>query len=170
MSAQPSEQLRFVPFEPGDVDVLAPVMKRAFDEDSRRHGRGEVGGPPGYDNGDFLRNYALHPDSNAYKVLSGDTPVGAVIVWPRKSGIAFLGCIFVDTARQDKGLGMAMWRQVESLYPHVKLWRTETPVSSARNVHFYVDKCGFRVVRTYKPRDGGLDTCALEKKMSSRRL
>jgi len=51
--------LQFETFKEEDIDILTPIMKRAFDEDAMRHLNEPEGGPPGYDNGDFLRKYAL---------------------------------------------------------------------------------------------------------------
>lgn len=72
--------LHFREFEAADVALFTGIMKRAFDEDSRIHLGKESGGPPGYDNGDFLRQWALHPDSTAYAIYKDGVPVGAAIV------------------------------------------------------------------------------------------
>lgn len=77
--------LCFTPFEERDVEILTPIMKKAFDEDTRIHLNEPSGGPDGYDNGEFLRKYALHKDSQAYKISWNNKPVGAVIVWINKN-------------------------------------------------------------------------------------
>ena len=141
------ENLEFDPFTEGDVETITPIMKRAFDEDTRRHTGKSAGGPPGYDDGSFLRHWALHPESVAYRILKDGTPIGAVIVWPKPTGENFLGCLFLDPSCQGHGLGLVAWRFVESEYPDAVRWGTETIATSRRNHYFYVNKCGFSIVR-----------------------
>jgi GNAT superfamily N-acetyltransferase len=139
--------LAFDPFTEGDVGTIAPIMKRAFDADTQMHTGKPAGGPPGYDDGSFLKQWALHPESVSWRILSEGSPIGAVIVWPKPSGEHFLGCLFVDPAYQGKGLGLTAWRFIESEYPDAIRWSTETIATSRRNHYFYVNKCGFRIVR-----------------------
>ena len=141
------ENLEFAPFSERDVETITPIMKRAFDEDTRRHTGKQAGGPPGYDDGSFLRQWALHPDSVAYSILKNGLPIGAAIVWPKPTGENFLGCLFLDPTCQDQGLGLTAWRFIESEHPDAVLWRTETIATSRRNHRFYVNKCGFKIVR-----------------------
>ena len=32
------------------------------------------------------------------------------------------------------------------MYPETKVWETTTPLFEKRNIHFYVNKCGFKIV------------------------
>ncbi|HNX60486.1 MAG TPA: GNAT family N-acetyltransferase, partial [Spirochaetota bacterium] len=105
-----SEHLIFEPFLETDIEVLTPIMKRAFDEDTRLHLGKEEGGPEGYDNGDFLRKWAQHKDSTAFKILLHDKPIGAVILWIRRNNENFLGNIFIDPDLENKGIGTAVWK------------------------------------------------------------
>ncbi len=140
-----SLQLTYRPFKPEDVAPLTRIMKAAFDEDSRRHTDQAEGGPPGYDNGAFLRKWALNRAASSFVVEIGGKAIGAFIVWIRPNRENILGNIFVDPALQDRGLGVAIWRWIEARYPDTRVWKTETPTFSKRNLHFYRDKCGFEV-------------------------
>lgn len=155
----------FKPFTEADVAGFTRIMKRAFDEDARRHLGEPEGGPPGYDTGEFLRKYALDPASTAYTCWKGEVPVGAVIVWIHRNRENFLGNMFVDPEFQDKGTGTLIWKFIESAFPDTKVWRTETPGFSKRNHNFYVNKCGFKVVRIENPGDKYEESYCLEKMM-----
>ncbi len=159
------EGLLFEEFCEQDVELLTSIMKRAFDEDTKRHLNEDHGGPDGYDNGEFLRKWALHPDSQAYKISKNNTPIGAIILWINKSNENFLGNMFIDPDIQDKGLGTIVWRFAESEYPDTVIWRTETPGFSKRNHHFYVNKCGFKIVRIDNPGDKYAEGYFMEKEM-----
>ena len=41
------------------------------------------------------------------------------------------------------------WCAVEKLHPEVTVWETVTPYFEKRNIHFYVNRCGFQIVEFY---------------------
>ena len=51
----------------------------------------------------------------------------------------------------SRGIGQAAWREVERLYPETRVWETCTPYFETRNIHFYVNKCGFHIVEFFNP-------------------
>lgn len=159
------KKLRFESLEEKDIDALTKVMKRAFDEDAKRHLGEETGGPPGYDNGDFLRLHALDKQSTSYKIYLQDRLIGAIIVYINRNHINYLGNMFLDPDLQDRGLGKAVWTFIEKSYPKTKVWRTDTPGFSKRNHNFYVNKCGFHVVAIENPKDKYEESYVLEKRV-----
>ena len=69
-----------------------------------------------------------------------------------------LELLFVDPEAHSRGIGRAAWEQVERLYPETLVWETCTPYFETRNIHFYVNKCGFHIVEFFNshhpdPRD-----------------
>ena len=160
-------EIKFEAFEEKDIPELTGIMQRAFDNDSRIH-LGRAGGPPGYDNGDFLRKWGLNERSTQYKLILDGRMIGGVILWiDEKTHIHTLGTIFLDPDLQEKGIGTTVWYIIEKMYPDTIKWRTETPVFSHRNHHFYVNKCGFHVVRIENPRDWTEGSFILEKDMKN---
>lgn len=159
------KDLQFTPFEAFHITELTRIMKRAFDDDAKRHLGEDSGGPPGYDNGDFLRNYGLHKDSTAISVFSGEKPIGAAILWLNTNGENMLGCMFVDPDYQGKGIGTRIWRFIEENFRDTKIWRTETPGFAKRNHSFYVNKCGFHIVEIVNPGDKYEENFLMEKRM-----
>lgn len=149
-----------------DIEVLTTIMKRAFDEDTKIHLGRECGGPPGYDNGDFLRKYALDDASTAYKFSKEGKIIGAIILWINAdTNNNFLGNVFIDPVVENKGIGKTVWDFIEHEFPNTKVWKTETPIFSHRNHHFYVNKCGFHVVKIENPKDIEEGRFILEKRM-----
>ncbi|MCL2697945.1 MAG: GNAT family N-acetyltransferase [Oscillospiraceae bacterium] len=148
-----------------DINALTQIMKRAFDEDSRRHLGMEEGGPPGYDNGDFIRKWYFQNNSHAYKVSKGDEIIGAINVFICDDNVNYLGNMFVNPLCQDKGIGTVIWKYIEQKYPETKIWRTETPGFSKRNHNFYINKCGFKLIEIKNPKDKYEESYTLEKKM-----
>lgn len=157
------EGLDFAPLTEADIPALSPVMKRAFDDDSRRFFEKPEGGPPGYDDGSFLRKWGLNAGAAAYCVREDGKPIGAVILFVRGSR-GHLGCLFVDDALIGQGYGSRIWRFAEHAYPRVRLWTTETPAVSYRNHRFYVNRCGFHVVGV----EGDMDRFEAQFKLEKR--
>ena len=60
-----------------------------------------------------------------------------------------LELLFVDPDVHSKGIGYAAWQEVERLYPETRVWETCTPYFETRNIHFYVNKCGFHIVEFF---------------------
>lgn len=144
--------LTFEPLTESHIAPLTSIMTRAFDDDARRYRGCDHDGPPGYDDGSFLRKWGLEAGAAAYALFHGSVLVGGIILFlePEKySGT--LGCLFIDSAQHGKGLGRAAWFQAEAMFPSIHIWHTETPALSFRNHCFYVNTCGFRVVEITDP-------------------
>lgn len=147
-----------------DIEYLVPIMKRAFDLDSNMY-LGTDGGPDGYDDGSFLKKYALNPKSTAYCVMENNQYIGAIILWINANKENYLGCIFIDPSVEGKGIGTRLWNRIEGLYPDTLVWRTETPAFSRKNHNFYINKCGFHLVRIENPKSFEDGNYKLEKRM-----
>ncbi len=84
----------------------------------------------------------------AYRIWLGDEKVGGVVI--RVDGArGDLDLLFVRPNAHSKGIGYAAWREVERLHPEVRVWETVTPYFEKRNIHFYVNRCGFHIVEFY---------------------
>lgn len=88
---------------------------------------------------------------DAYRIVKDGRSVGGVVV--RVDGTrGVLDLLFVAPNSHSKGIGYAAWRAVERLYPEVTVWETVTPYFEKRNIHFYVNRCGFHIVEFYNSR------------------
>ncbi len=88
---------------------------------------------------------------DAYRIVKDGRSVGGVVV--RVKGTrGVLDLLFVTPNSHSKGIGYAAWRAVERLYPEVTVWETVTPYFEKRNIHFYVNRCGFHIVEFYNSR------------------
>lgn len=151
----------------GDVPAMTAIMTRAFDEDSKRHLGEEHGGPPGYDDGEFIRKWYIESGAQAFRILLDGQLIGGINIFTNGEE-RFLGNIFIDPLYQDSGYGTTVWRMVEQMFPDTKKWATETPGFSKRNHYFYINKCGFKVVRIENPGDKYEESYILEKDMSGK--
>ena len=54
---------------------------------------------------------------------------------------------FISPKCQGNGLGRTALQIVEDTFPDTKVWRLVTPTQVLRNSVFYVNKCGYKIVR-----------------------
>ena len=90
------------------------------------------------------------PGSVVYWIMAyGERVGGAIVVIDERTGRNSLSFFFIATSRQSRGLGFRAWKAIEEAYPMTKVWETVTPYFEKRNIHFYVNSCGFKIVEFY---------------------
>ena len=87
-------------------------------------------------------------DGDAYRIVLDGKKVGGIIL-KVDGDRGNLEILFVSPKAHSKGIGYAAWCEVERLHPKVKIWETVTPYFEKRNIHFYVNRCGFHIVEFY---------------------
>lgn len=89
-------------------------------------------------------------DGAAYRIREDGRNVGGIVLQiDEKTKHNHLDLLFVCPDAHSKGIGFAAWKEVERLYPDTKVWETCTPYFETRNIHFYVNKCGFHIVEFF---------------------
>lgn len=130
-----------------DLESMKPLIRSAF-ESSLIDGIGHV--DESMLPGDELNDMLMMPDMIVYKAMIDDQLVGGVIVKINETTYHnVLELFFVDSSHHSHGVGLKIWKALETLYPDTKVWETETPEFSKRNIHFYVNKCGFHIVEYF---------------------
>lgn len=86
--------------------------------------------------------------AEAYRIIAdGEKAGGIVILTDGDKGD--LELLFTSPLLHSKGIGFAAWCEVEKLHPEIKVWETVTPYFEKRNIHFYVNRCGFHIVEFF---------------------
>ena len=86
----------------------------------------------------------------AYRIREDGRIVGGLVLTiNEETQHNHLDLLFVSPAAHSRGIGAAAWKEVERLYPQTRVWETCTPYFETRNIHFYVNKCGFHIVEFY---------------------
>ena len=87
-----------------------------------------------------------HPDSEVYRIIVNGKKVGGVILRiDKQTNHNHLEILFTLPDEHSKGIGYGAWQVVEALHPETAIWETCTPYFEKRNIHFYVNKCGFQI-------------------------
>ena len=86
----------------------------------------------------------------AYRIREDGRIVGGLVLKiDENSQHNHLDLLFTLPEAHSRGIGYAAWQQVERLYPDTAIWETCTPYFETRNIHFYVNKCGFHIVEFF---------------------
>lgn len=90
-------------------------------------------------------------EGEALRIVCDGRPVGGAVV--RIDGDrGELDLLFVDPHAHSKRIGQAAWQAIEDAYPQVSVWGLVTPYFEKRNIHFYVNRCGFHIVEFFNSR------------------
>ncbi len=88
--------------------------------------------------------------AEAFNILYKGNVVGGVVVNINgQTNLNSLELLFINVDFHGKGIGYKVWQQIEKRYPQTKVWETHTPYFEKRNIHFYVNKCGFHIVEFF---------------------
>ena len=90
------------------------------------------------------------PGSETYRIMLDGRNVGGVVLQiDQKAHHNHLDLLFVAPDAHGKGIGYGAWQAIEALYPETEVWETCTPYFEKRNIHFYINKCGFHAVEFF---------------------
>lgn len=87
----------------------------------------------------------------AYRIYHDNKIVGGAVV-KIEGNVGDLDLLFISPKEHTKGIGQKVWQLIEEIYPQVSKWETFTPYFETRNIHFYVNKCGFKIVEFFNTR------------------
>lgn len=143
------DNLKLVPLEDADVEQFVLDNQEAFkygalEEFGERDNHFE-------EDGEIISRATILDsikDGEAYRIVLDGKKVGGVIV-KVEGGKGDLHILFVSPKEHSKGIGYAAWCEIEKMYPQVKVWETMTPYFETRNIHFYVNRCGFNIVEYF---------------------
>ncbi|VXB21071.1 GNAT family N-acetyltransferase [Pseudomonas sp. 8BK] len=134
-----------------DVGTLSE-FKTALQDSFRVAAEADLGQPleePIPSDADIEQSIAVD-GAATYWIMANDQRVGgAVLVIDEMSNLNSLSFFFISTSQQSRGLGLQAWKAIENEYPNTKVWETVTPYFEKRNIHFYVNRCGFKIVEFY---------------------
>lgn len=87
-------------------------------------------------------------EGTAFRIMQDNKPVGGVVI-KTEYDHGELELLFVSPSVHSKGIGYAAWCEIEAMHPEITVWETVTPYFEKRNIHFYVNRCGFHIVEYF---------------------
>lgn len=142
-------KVTLVPLKPDDREQFIADNQEAFnygalEEFGRRDDHFE-------EDGEIISRKTIEKSidsGEAYRIMQDNESVGGMVI--KVDGErGDLELLFVSPRNHSKGIGYAAWCAAEKLHPEVAVWETVTPYFEKRNIHFYVNRCGFHIVEFY---------------------
>jgi len=125
-----------------DALTLNGISRRAFDSDVHV-GASSIGGPPGYKSLPFHTKMAR--SNHLFKLVDNGLIIGGALLFLDKETLN-IGRIFISPENHRKGYGVFMMKEIEALYPMVKIFTLDTPIWNIRTKSFYT-KLGYKEIR-----------------------
>ena len=135
------DKLVILPTEEADMKELGVIIEAAFASSAQPDV--PVSGAE-----DLKRAWTAEHTS-IVKLVLNDALVGGAVLKFGEGGRNRLELYFIAPEAEGRGLGLRAWRLIEARYPETKVWETETPYFERRNIHFYVNKCGFHIAEYF---------------------
>lgn len=89
-------------------------------------------------------------EGRAYRIRENGGIVGGMVLKiDEQTQHNELELLFTLPEAHGKGIGFAAWCEAERLYPETVVWETCTPYFEKRNIHFYINKCGFQITEFF---------------------
>ncbi len=142
-------KLRLEPLKPEDRNKFISDNQEAFnfgalEEFGKRYDHFE-------EDGEIISRETIEKSidsGEAFRIMLEGQIVGGVVIKVSDTN-GDLELLFVSPNVHSKGIGYAAWCEVERMHPEVKVWKTVTPYFEKRNIHFYVNRCGFHIVEFF---------------------
>ncbi len=135
--------IQFMKAGTSDALVLTGISRQAFNSDAEV-GSTFSGGPPGYQSVPF--HVRLARMNHLFKLVDGNRVIIGGAILFRKGDTLNIGRVFIDPQHFRKGYGLIMMREIENLFPDVKVFSLDTPVWNPRTNAFYT-KLGYLEVK-----------------------
>ena len=142
-----SSKIELRPLQENEVDIFVAENQRAFDKAViEEYGPREQSV---ISRRDIERS--LHSEgAKAFRIIADGVPVGGVVVVIHPdTQFNSLDLLFINPDSHSHGIGQTVWKMIEAKYPDTKVWETHTPYFEKRNIHFYVNRCGFHIVEFF---------------------
>ena len=99
---------------------------------------------------DDLSRSAQKENTDLWAVMVDGMPAGAAVISKEDpNGKYALDLFFIFKEYINRKIGFKSWQLIEARYSDAQLWETCTPYFERRNIHFYVNKCGFKIVEFF---------------------
>ncbi len=131
-----------------EVDVFNKADEAAFNVHARYFPEGIVPGAAENDRDEY--NLSKIMDDPKFAVLSIKDDgrfVGGAVVEDMGKHVREIAIFFLIVEYQSRGIGKTALDMVEAYFPDTRIFRLITPSNVVRNVVFYVNKCGYRIIK-----------------------
>ena len=131
-----------------EVDYLAEIENTSFEVNAKYFEKGVLPPLPHEDVDKYsFKVLCEQSDTETLTIFYEDEIIGGVIVKDIEPKTKEVLLFFIAPKMQGKNWGQKALKMVENMYPETRIWRLVTPTQVLRNSVFYINKCGYSIVR-----------------------
>ena len=148
MNTHLENEVQLIPADEKDLPLFKKELQESFT-------KGLIENFGNAKNGPVPSDEDIHHSFNAtgaaiYHIsLNGEKVGGVVLKIDTKTHRNSVDLLFISSKSHGRGVGTLAWKAIEAHYPETEVWELVTPYFEKRNIHFYVNKCGFHIVEFY---------------------
>ena len=147
-----NEQITLAPVPQEELATFKAELQEAFmkglqDSFPEAEDPTEMGPIPSDE--DFQHSLTAKDSVVRQLVINGERIGGVVLKINNDTQRNEVDFLYTKANAHGKGLGTKAWEAIEAAFPETKVWELHTPYFEKRNIHFYVNKCGFKIVEFY---------------------
>ena len=143
-----NDQITLTVAHPSDIEAFKRELQEAFAIAVIAEFGSLPDGPIPSD--EDLDGSMASPGTVVLRIVCGGRKVGgAVVTIDDATHCNSLDLFFISPGAHGRGLGRKAWTAIERRYPKTRVWQTHTPYFEKRNIHFYVNRCGFKIVEFF---------------------
>ena len=133
--------------EKKELDSFIKAHDESFSVHDKYFADGVVPGPTEEEGKEYF--YQLFNDSKTVflGIYDEDKYIGGAIVCDDGDGVFRIELFYLIIDYQSKGIGKIALDMVEEYFPNAKVFRLITPTQVVRNSVFYINKCGYKIVK-----------------------
>ncbi|RNB55306.1 GNAT family N-acetyltransferase [Brevibacillus gelatini] len=149
MTKQQNEQITLAPLPQEELAIFKEEIQEAFmkglqDSFPEAEDSTKMGPLPSEE--DFEHSLTVKDSVVRQIVLNGERIGGVVLNINPETQRNEVDFLYIKANAHGNGLGTKAWKAIEAAFPETKVWELHTPYFEKRNIHFYVNKCGFKIV------------------------
>lgn len=149
ISINRTAQIEFEPVLPSEYRQFIRLLQGAFSVAVYKE-FGSVNAIPSVES--ILQSIHAKGAETLHILADGKRIGGAVILINKRTHYNVLDLFFISPAYHNLRLGQKVWKEIEQRYPDTKVWELITPYFEKRNIHFYINRCGFHIVEFFNSR------------------
>lgn len=136
--------IQLKPLEEYELDLFRPEMIGAFQQGVLdRFGSLDAAPIPSASD---IDNAWQDAACNLFIITADGTPAGGTIIRYAGNKKYSLDLLFIFKEFRNRKIGTAAWQAIEQYFHDAEIWETCTPYFDRRNIHFYLNKCHFKIV------------------------
>ena len=134
--------LNLQPLKKEEIDLFNREDERAFNVHARYFPNGPIPGAADDDRDEYeLCKIIDDPKFTILSIKDGEKFIGGAII----KDMGFLRSVGISVA--SKGIGKTALDMVEAYFPDTEIFHLITPSQVIRNTVFYINKCGYHIVK-----------------------